>query len=163
MAVAADVMCRLNPDEVSQRKWACVLNNAPLSYDGREQGVAEKVTARQIESGLPPEGLAASLDLLPLVDDETRAASLYPETVRLDDAEVTGSWEKPRFWANSAEDVLAVKRLLVAHGVAVPVPRREVWCWKKRPVLNGFFGVVKADCKDVPSDHPTETRKLRGI
>ncbi len=76
LAVAADVMCALNPSQIGARDWAAELNASKIAYDGSESCVTERVTAKQIEAGLPPPGLAASVDILPLVDEPTRQALL---------------------------------------------------------------------------------------
>ncbi len=50
-----------------------------IAYDGSETCIAEQVTADQTQAGLPPTGLAASVDILPLVDEPMRRALLDPE------------------------------------------------------------------------------------
>ena len=112
LAVAADIMCALNPQQVGERDWEFELNKCRIAYDGTAQYIAQKVTARQVAAGLPPQGLAASVNLLDLVDEVTRAALLDPMSVRLPDEEVTGSWARPRFQAVNAAEEKATKILL---------------------------------------------------
>ena len=112
---------------------------------------------------MPPPGLAASVVILPLVDEPTRQALLRPELVRLPDCEVPGGWGRPRFMACTPQDELETKQLLYSSGVATAIKLGDVWCWYEEAFYNGFVGVVKAESKHVAEDDPVLTGRLRGI
>ena len=63
-----------------------------------------RMTARQIEGSMPPEGTAASIVISPLVDRVTREALLQPASTRLPTAEVSDGWSRHCFRATDRDE-----------------------------------------------------------
>ena len=95
LATAADVMCIMSPEAFGEHDWAKELPDARVGYDGAEVLRAEGLRLARVLPTLPPKGVTASLDLIPLVDGFTREALLDPSLVRLPDSEVDASWAEP--------------------------------------------------------------------
>ena len=104
------------PSEIGSKDWERNLKCFRINYDGSEGGVAEGVTARQIEAAMPPDGLAGSVDILPLLYPGTREALLHPELVRKADEDIEWNWAMPKFFARSWGEDLKTKRPLYAKG-----------------------------------------------
>ena len=80
LAVAADLMCSLNPSQIGERDWQEELKSCRIRYDGSEAATAESVTPWQIEPALPAPGIAGTVDLaqLPGGRDEEAASRSGP-------------------------------------------------------------------------------------
>ena len=72
LTTAAEMMILHCPSEIGSKDWERNLKCSRINYDGSEGGVVEGVTARQIEAAMPPDGLAGSVDILPLLPPGTR-------------------------------------------------------------------------------------------
>ena len=92
---------------------------------------------------------------------DTREALLRPKLVRKADEDIEWNWARPKFFARSLNEDLKTKRLLYANGFATAEDPEFVGRCHGKAVGNGYFGVVKGDCKDVV-DSANEMRKLRG-
>ncbi len=90
LAVAADLMCSLNPSQIGERDWQEELKSCRISYDGSEAAVAESVTAWQVEPALPQAGIAGTVDLVRLLEGDTKRQVLDPSLCRLEESEVVG-------------------------------------------------------------------------
>ena len=91
LATAADTMCAMSPLEFGQHDWETELPHTRLGYDGTDVLRVEPLLLLRTQPTLPPKGVAASLDVLPLVDGFTMEALLDPSLVRLPDSEVDPS------------------------------------------------------------------------
>ncbi len=163
LAAAADLMCSLNPSQIGERDWQEELKSCRIRYDGSETATAESVTAWQVEPALPPAGVAGTVDLVQLVEGETKRQLLDPSLCRLEESEVVADWARPRFCADSLQDEYETKALLYERGVVEAIETDQIWTHEGRPVENSFFGVVKAESKGIAKKSRKAIRKLRAI
>ena len=85
-------MCAPSPLSFGEVDWARELQRARLRYDGMDVlKVDGHLLARMLPT-LPPQGVAGSLDLIPLIGGFTRGALLDPSLVRLPNEEGDDSW-----------------------------------------------------------------------
>lgn len=149
LAVACDEMFRVHPNELASKDWGLILNSTALSYTGEEISTCQRVSPEQVIPGLPPPGLAASIDVCELVSDTTRSFLLSPESLVDRDRAATRDWPRPRLHSYTKNSGLRVLGLLYERGILGRVGDEDVLLAGNRPVLNGMFGVVKAKCEPV--------------
>ena len=143
LATVADTMCALSPLEFGDHDWAAELPLTRIGYDGGEVLRAEPLSLARMLPTLPPKGVAASLDLLPLVHGFTRDALLDPSLVRIPDAEVDPLWTRPQIRLAEGEDQTELLVELFHRGLLRVVDKSEIWQFQGKPVTNGMFGVPK--------------------
>ncbi len=88
LATAADAMCEMHPGELSDIDWETEFKTAHVSYGGEEVTVAQALSVEQLEAGLPPKGLAGSIDIVPLPHGYAKECILDPSRVRLAPEEI---------------------------------------------------------------------------
>ncbi|CAK0909482.1 unnamed protein product, partial [Prorocentrum cordatum] len=82
--------------------WSDNLKGRAIAYDGSEVSTPSKIALEQIEGGLPPVGVAASIEAADLAAGFVRAALLDPSLVLLPPAQ--RSWSMGRkLWAGGVE------------------------------------------------------------
>ena len=77
-----------------------------------------RISFEQIENGLPPVGVAASIEAADLATGFVRAALLDPSLVLLPPAQCRPAPTSARVWASSAERVRVVAALFAAAWLA---------------------------------------------
>ena len=75
---AADALSDWNPGEVAGKDWPTELSKNKVSYSGQEISTARMMTRAQIEAGLPPKGIAASIPAERYADGFVRDALMTP-------------------------------------------------------------------------------------
>lgn len=153
----------LNPQGIRDLNWERELKRAKVSYCGEEFEVAEQVALRQVEAGLPAQGVAAQIPLEFVLEGYTLHQIRHPAEVREPDEEVTMSWPRSRFHARSPDEEYKVKTALVERGIARVAPKSLCWRVMNRRICSGFFGVIKSKCKDVDPYDEEIVRVLRAI
>ena len=140
---AADMICHLNPFEVSTDNWEAALSRASLSYTGEEVISATPLTFPRVLPTLPRAGVAGSIPIVPLLDGWTKEAVCNPELVRRSEDEVEEGWPAPRALLAKGECWQDYLLEFWRRGLVRIVLSHEVWRHRGKEVLNGVFGVEK--------------------
>ena len=78
---AADMICHLNPFEVSCEDWEAALSRSAVSYTGEEVISATPLSFARVLPTLPRKGVAGSIPLVPLLEGWTQEAVRDPSLV----------------------------------------------------------------------------------
>ncbi|CAK0824111.1 unnamed protein product, partial [Prorocentrum cordatum] len=123
--------------------WSEKLKDRAIAYDGSEVSTPSRITFEQIEGGLPPVGVAASIEAADLAAGFVRAALLGPSLVLLPPAQRRPApTSTTRVWATSQEWELVVSALF-ARGMVGPIDDAEIAAGDGAPLINGAFGGAK--------------------
>ena len=114
-------------------------------YSGHPLSLPEKLTAEQVESGLPPEGFGGKVNPLDIAIGETRRWLEDPKDALLPEDEWPSEPEKAKVYCDESEWPrvvhLAFKRgVLDAFGHH---EQEEVFAPKGKPCTVGCFGVIR--------------------
>ena len=124
------------------KNWEAILEKTSLSYSGQEVTTAQHFTVAQLETALPPKGVAGSIQIPDVCEEGVRAALLDASLARLPCAKVEGPLPRARLHVAPGE-LTTLSRLLVNRDLAVPVGDEEIWQHEGKPALAGLFGVEK--------------------
>ncbi|CAK0795565.1 unnamed protein product [Prorocentrum cordatum] len=127
--------------------WNVRLKDRKLGYGGGEISAPHRLTLEQVLDGLPPPGVAASIEAADLATGFVREALLGPTLVLLPAALRRPAPTSARVWA-SLEEWHRIVRALHERGMASAIPSSEIACRDGAPLLNGALGVPK------PHDEP---------
>ena len=136
-----------NPDRLSKPCWRTELKRKRVDYSGDEVALAEKLTLKQIQPGLPPRGVAASIEAASLAEGETLRCLLDPSLVLKSEGELPARIPSSRIWATD-HDYYEIVSFLWNIGMLVIIDEHDIPVRRNRMILNGLFGVVKP--KDLP-------------
>ncbi|CAK0798723.1 unnamed protein product, partial [Prorocentrum cordatum] len=142
--------------------WSEKLKDRAIAYDGSEVSTPSRIALEQIEGGLPPVGVAASIEAADLAAGFVRAALLDPSLVLLPPAQRRPAPTSTRVWATSQEWELVVSALF-ARGMVGPVDEAEIATRDGAPLINGAFGVAKVHDAPVSCGDGEERPVLRLI
>ena len=132
--------------------WASRVRNARVSYTGEVLMKAEALEVERVEVSLPPAGHGGCVDILEVVDEEVKAKLSDPHSCLLADHEVPDRLPEPKVRVKDKQWP-ALARLLFERKIVKPVS--EVAKVKGKPLLNGLFGVEKAN-KTTSSGAPSQ-------
>ncbi|CAK0851484.1 unnamed protein product, partial [Prorocentrum cordatum] len=127
--------------------WNVRLKDRKIGCGGDEISATHRLTLEQVLDGLPPPGVAASIEAADLATGFVREALLDPTLVLLPAALRRRAPTSARVWA-SLEEWHRIVRALHERGVVSAIPSSEIACRDGAPLLNGAFGVPK------PRDEP---------
>ncbi|CAK0886883.1 unnamed protein product, partial [Prorocentrum cordatum] len=127
--------------------WNVRLKDHEIGYGGDEISAPHRLTLEQVLDGLPPPGVAASIEAADLATGFVREALLDPTLVLLPAALRRPAPTFARVWA-SLEEWHRIVRALHERGMVSAIPSSEIACRDGAPLLNGAFGVPK------PHDEP---------
>eukprot|EP00971_Amphidinium_carterae_P021440 422923-Amphidinium_carterae.1 len=119
------------------------LSQKAISYEGTEVYTAERFSWSNLESALPPAGLAGRVELLPLCSPSIQELLLYPERSLKPLSEVQLPLPTPGVWC-ADQDWNQVAVNLINHGILETIPFSSIATVGGKPVLNGLFGVRKS-------------------
>ncbi|CAK0793447.1 unnamed protein product [Prorocentrum cordatum] len=122
--------------------WSEKLKGRAIAYDGSEVSTPSKIALEQIEGGLPPVGVAASIEAADLAAGFVRAALLGPSLVLLPPAQRRPAPTSTRVWA-TAQEWEQVVSALFARGMVGPIDEGEIATRDGAPFISGAFGVAK--------------------
>ena len=132
--------------------WASRVRNARVSYTGEVLMKVEALEVERVEVSLPPAGHGGCVDILEVVDEEVKAKLSDPHSCLLADHEVPDRLPEPKVRVKDKQWP-ALARLLFERKIVKPVS--EVAKVKGKPLLNGLFGVEKAN-KTTSSGAPSQ-------
>ena len=149
---AADVFLERNTWHLEMKGWKEELRMRKIGYDGEEVGLPHSLTLEQIKPGLPPPGVAASLDALRFATGEVREVLMDPFRLLKPLAEWDEAPRQSKIWS-SEEDFERIADYLLELGILEEVSMEEaeeivIRDDRGRPVRHGMFGVEK------PKDEP---------
>eukprot|EP00974_Lingulodinium_polyedra_P032749 3152203-Lingulodinium_polyedra.AAC.1 len=75
------------PEALVQHDWGEELKKTKVAYDGSEVSLPEKLTLQQVAKGLPPPGVAASIEAADVATGFVREALLNPQLVLRDEGQ----------------------------------------------------------------------------
>ncbi|CAK0903184.1 unnamed protein product [Prorocentrum cordatum] len=127
--------------------WNVRLKDRKIGYGGDEISAPHRLTLEQVLDGLPPPGVAASIEAADLATGFVREALLDPTLVLLPAALRRPTPTSAGVWA-SLEEWHRIVRALHERGMVSAIPSSEIACRDGAPLLNGAFGVPK------PRDEP---------
>ncbi|CAK0838916.1 unnamed protein product [Prorocentrum cordatum] len=127
--------------------WNVRLKDRKIGYGGDEISAPHRLTLEQVLDGLPPPGVAASIEAADLATGFVREALLDPTLVLLPAALRRPAPTSARVWA-SLEEWHRIVRALHERGMVSAIPSSEIACRDGAPFLNGALGVPK------PRDEP---------
>ena len=140
--ISADELIGEDREHLPSKDWDEILNARQLTYGGEVVAVAQELTLEQVLPGLPPPGIAASVDAVALASPELGELLLHPELSikprsewppTLKRAGMHIAWEE---WQR-----LGVE--LVSRGICIPLQTSELIVHNGQYLLNGLFGVGK--------------------
>ena len=120
--------------------WQEELKSLKVSYSGEVIEKARPLTLRQILPGLPSEQHGASVNIMDVLPEELQEVLRRPGD--LVDPDAIGKVPKPKVHCEDQEWPLIVKAMLERNLVT---PVKHFPKIGDHPMLNGAFGVVKAD------------------
>ncbi|CAK0845909.1 unnamed protein product, partial [Prorocentrum cordatum] len=142
--------------------WSEKLKDRAIAHDGSEISTPSKITLEQIVGGLPPVGVAASIEAADLATGFVRAALLDPSLVLLPPAQRRPAPTSTRVWA-TAQEWEQVVSALFARGMVGPIDEDEIATRDGVPLINGAFGVAKVHDAPVRCGDGEERPVLRLI
>ncbi|CAK0908265.1 unnamed protein product [Prorocentrum cordatum] len=142
--------------------WSEKLKDRAIAYDGSEVSTPSKITLEHIEGGLPPVGVAASIEAADLAAGSVRAALLDPSLVLLPPAQRRPAPTSARVRA-TAQEWEQVVSALFARGMVGPIDEGEIATRDGVPLINEAFGVAKVHDAPVRCGDGEERPVLRLI
>jgi len=127
---------------VPDAHWESRLKGLKTTYKGENCEIAQTITARQIEPGLPPEGFGGSIDIMKVVDDALKESLSCPLKILKKAEELDGPMPRAKVHCDKLE-WQEVAKLLVRRGIASLIGPDEVFRVGGKMLLNGCFGVKK--------------------
>ncbi|CAK0820073.1 unnamed protein product, partial [Prorocentrum cordatum] len=127
--------------------WNVRLKDRKIGCGGGEISAPHRLTLEQVLDGLPPPGVAASIEAADLATGFVRETLLGPTPVLLPAALRRPAPTSARAWA-SLEEWHRIVRALHERGMVSAIPSSEIACRDGAPLLNGAFGVPE------PRDEP---------
>ncbi|CAK0899899.1 unnamed protein product, partial [Prorocentrum cordatum] len=127
--------------------WESRLKDRKIGNGGSEITTPYKLTLEQAPDGLPPPGVAASIEAADLATGFVRDALLNPSLMLLLPALRRAAPTSARAWDCDSERRRIVEALHV-RGMIGPIASSEIACRDGAPLLNGAFGVPVA--RDAP-------------
>ncbi|CAK0904139.1 unnamed protein product [Prorocentrum cordatum] len=127
--------------------WESRLKYRKIGYGGSEITTPHKFTLEQVLDGLPPPGVAASIEAADLATGFVRDALLGPSLGLLPPAPRRTAPASARARACESEWHRIVEALHV-RGMIAPIAPSEIACRDGAPLPDGAFGVPKA--RDAP-------------
>eukprot|EP00971_Amphidinium_carterae_P304822 6057373-Amphidinium_carterae.5 len=134
-------LLELNGGSLTPEDWSETLKSASVSYEGEEAQRAEAMTLEQIRPGLPPNGVAATIDILGFCSPRVREMLLDETKLILPEAESKWEWQTPAIRA-ARDEWQCITEELWKLGLVRPIDETQVWRCERILVLNGAFGVV---------------------
>ncbi|CAK0807151.1 unnamed protein product, partial [Prorocentrum cordatum] len=127
----------------AELNWEDRLKDRKIGYGGAEITAPHKLTLEQVLDGLPPPGVAASIEAADVAAGFVRDALLDPGLVLLPPALRRAAPTSARAWASEGEWHRIVEALH-ERGMVGPISAPDIACRDGSPLLNGAFGVPKA-------------------
>ncbi|CAK0891311.1 unnamed protein product, partial [Prorocentrum cordatum] len=152
----------LEPAMAGTLDWPEKLKDRAIAHDSSEVSTPSKVTLEQIEGGLPPAGVAASIEAADLAAGFVRAALLDPSLVLLPPAQRPPAPTSARVRA-TAQEWEQVASALFARGMVGPIDEGEIATRGGVPLINEAFGVAKVHDAPVRCGDGEERPVLRLI
>ena len=143
LAVAADLLVDRVPGGMVLRHWDQELGSTSVSYSGEEVQKCYAAEAVLLEPGLPPPGLAGSIQMADLLDGVTRDYIVNPQKLRRTDDHNVVPWSRPRIHATSESEKRKILVMLAKQKVCTPVSEDELWEFNGEKVGSGLFAVLK--------------------
>ena len=109
------------------------------------------LTRAQIERGLPPQGIAASLDAAALATGSVRECLLRPERVLRPAGHRLPAPHRSKVWA-TPEEWEAIAEVPFERGIIGPIEDSEVASFDGEIILNG--ALIRGREGPRPTDHP---------
>ncbi|CAK0841845.1 unnamed protein product [Prorocentrum cordatum] len=142
LARAALLFVTRSPEPVGPTDWARELAKKRVAYDGEEVGTAETPTVEQVLPALPPVGIAASVEAVPLCDPVVRRALLDADSMVLPEGVRPVVPPQAKIWApNDVWEELV--EVLWARGLVGPIDLKDALHVGGKPVLCGASGARK--------------------
>ncbi|CAK0846251.1 unnamed protein product, partial [Prorocentrum cordatum] len=132
----------LEPAMARTLDWSEKLKDWTIAYDGSEVSTPSKIALEQIEGGLPPVGVAASIEAADPAADFAWAALLDPALALPPPAQRHPAPTSARVRA-TAQEWEQVVSALFARGVVVPFDEGEIATRDEVPLIDEAFGVAK--------------------
>ncbi|CAK0807057.1 unnamed protein product, partial [Prorocentrum cordatum] len=152
----------LEPAMAGTLDWSEKLKDRAIAHDGSEVSTPSKITLEQIEGGLPPAGVAASIEAADLAADFVWAALLDPALVLLPPAQRRPAPTSARVRATAQEWEQVVSALL-ARGVVAPFDEGEIATRDGVHLIDEAFGVAKVHVAPARCGDGEERPALRPI
>ena len=128
LATAAGAICEMHPGALTDTDRETEFNTASVLYGGEEVTVAQPLSVEQWEAGLPSNGLAGSIDIVPLVHVYAKGCIPDLSLVRLArEGLVQGAIRPPHAKEVSRVEETEVVCKLWGHGILGVEEEDEVW------------------------------------
>ncbi|CAK0811641.1 unnamed protein product, partial [Prorocentrum cordatum] len=134
---------RIETSLPAELDWEDRLKDRKIGYGGAEITAPHKLTLEQVLDGLPPPGVAASIEAADVATGFVRDALLDPGLVLLPPALRRAAPTSARVWASEGEWHRIVEALH-ERGMVGPISASDIACRDGSPLLNGALGVPKA-------------------
>ncbi|CAK0869098.1 unnamed protein product [Prorocentrum cordatum] len=163
LGIARRIYSSVGPEPMAETlDWSEKLKDRAIAHDGSEISTPSKITLEQIEGGLPPVGVADSIEAADLATGFVRAALLDPSLVLLPPSQRRLAPTSTRVWA-TAQEWEQVVSALFARGMVGPIDEGEIATRDGVPLINGAFGVAKVHDAPVRCGDGEERPVLRPI
>ena len=142
LAAQVDRMVCEEPVDLPVHDWLEELKDRKIAYDGSEVTMPHWLTLAQVEKGLPPVGVSASIDVAALATGNVRECLLHPEHVIRAAGHRLPALYQSKIWAgdDEREAIVAVR---FERGIVGPIPDEAVASFDGELILSGAFGVEK--------------------
>ncbi|CAK0789757.1 unnamed protein product [Prorocentrum cordatum] len=133
---------RIETSLPAELNWEDRLKDRKIGYGGAEITAPHKLTLEQVLDGLPPPGVAASIEAADVATGFVRDALLDPGLVLLPPALRRAAPTSARVWAPE-DEWHRNAGALHERGMVGPISASDIACRDGSPLLIGAFGVPK--------------------
>ena len=136
------LMLCCHPEPLRWLSWQTELEQKRIAYDGSEVTMPASLTLAQVEAGLPPIGVAGSIDARRYAEGEVLRILYDPSIIMKDAREMPERPKRTRVWATEEEWNLLMHACW-QRSMVVACQRSDAITVGGEPAFIGSFGVVK--------------------